>query len=235
MTVILLGSFFSYSLGQETATTEEKPAAPEHASEDAKPPVWQKFTAYEGRLQLSAPSTWKKVKPRSNLIEVEFSIPPAEADGVEKTDPIGDVEVPHGRLTMMSAGGDVDANIRRWISQFRLGRDADGKDAMKREEKKIECGVVHTLDIAGTFFDSPRGPFGPKIERPDYRMLGAIIEVNGAGKFFIKFYGPAKLVERNQKAFEKMLAKIKSTDTEAEANAENATDGKAVPKSSAAE
>ena len=83
------------------------------------------------------------------------------------------------------------------------------------------------LDIAGTYFDSPRGPFGPKVELADYRMLGAIIEVEGAGKYFVKFYGPAEIVEENLEAFQAMLESlvvVENSAEERESEADKSTD-----------
>jgi len=173
----------------------------------------------EKQLRFTVPTTWQQVEPRNRLVEVEFAILPQElADASEDettTEPAANTTEaealtaePVGRLTMMSAGGDVDANIRRWVGQFRLGRDAGGKDAMRRDRRPLRGAVAHVLDIAGTFFDSPKGPLGPKVELPNYRMLGAIIEVESAGKYFVKFYGPAEIVDENAEAFAAMLEQL---------------------------
>ncbi len=45
-----------------------------------------------------------------------------------------------------------------------------------------------------------RGPVAPAVERPNYRMLAAIIETGGAGNYFLKFYGPEKTVAANEKS-----------------------------------
>jgi hypothetical protein len=90
---------------------------------------------------------------------------------------------------------------------------------MRRDELKLRGAVAHVLDIAGTYFDSPQGPFGPKVELTDYRMLGAIIEIEGAGKYFVKFYGPATIVEENREAFEEMLASLQVIEPAVEDNA----------------
>jgi hypothetical protein len=60
----------------------------------------------EGKLSITAPAEWKKVQPKSRIIEYEFSTKSAE----------GDREA--GRVTIMGAGGSVEDNITRWIGQF---------------------------------------------------------------------------------------------------------------------
>ena len=65
---------------------------------------------------------------------------------------------------------------------------------------------VTIVDIGGTYDDKPI-PFapGPGTPRPDYRMLAGIVQPKNAGNYFIKFYGPAKTVAKNEAAFKKML------------------------------
>ncbi|MGI9456147.1 MAG: hypothetical protein ACR2NU_06260 [Aeoliella sp.] len=194
----------------------------EEAPADGEEPVeMQTVFAQDKRLRITLPAAWKRVEPRNKLIEIEFAISPADVEGREE-EVANDDERVLGRMTMMASGGGVERNVRRWIGQFRLGQDADGKDAMHREEIEIDRAVAHTLDIAGTFFDSPKGPFGPKVEMPNYRMLGAIIEVEEAGDYFIKFYGPDNLVAEHAEAFQQMVATLEVVDvSDAEAQTDD--------------
>ena len=65
---------------------------------------------------------------------------------------------------------------------------------------------VTLVDIPGTYKDSPGGPFagGKTIDRPDYRMLAAIVE-GPDGNYFLKFYGPAATVEQHADGFRTMI------------------------------
>lgn len=162
----------------------------------AKPIV---FTVADGGIQFTAPGNWKKVKPRSNMLEAEFEIAK-----------VGDDEN-NGRLTIMGAGGSINANIDRWIGQF---TNADGSPLADVETTTSEIAgqKVHMVDLYGTFADGMGGPVGPKTDREDYRMLGAIIETEIDGKYFVKFYGPKKTVDENAAAFKKMLQSLKVDD-----------------------
>ena len=144
--------------------------------DEAKPPTQVELA--DGKLTLPVAGDWKSVEPRSRIVQFEFSIPAAEGD-----------EKP-GRLTIMAAGGSIDANIARWVGQF---RSADGKpladDAKKVERKKVSDLDVHVVDLSGSYQDKAR-PFGPGVNRPDYRMLAAIVPTKGHGVWFIKSYGP---------------------------------------------
>lgn len=203
--------------------TDSSPAVEPVADADEKPkqdkPTTKTLLVNEKQLRFTVPNAWRQVEPRNRLVEVEFAIYPHDYEEATQeptsSEPAASAAggndaaaQPVGRLTMMAAGGDVDANMRRWVGQFRLGRDAGGKDAMHRDKRPLRGAVAHVLDIAGTFFDSPRGPLGPKVELPNYRMLGAIIEIESAGKYFVKFYGPAEIVDENAEAFAAMLEQL---------------------------
>ena len=105
-------------------------------------PAETAFTIGEGKLALKAPAGWKKVQPKSRIIEAEFEIPAVDGDEMA------------GRLTAMGAGGSVEANIDRWVAQF------TGDDVKPKVEKKTVGGSeVHVVDLTGTYKDTPGGPF----------------------------------------------------------------------------
>lgn len=169
------------------------------AAETEKKP--QPVELADGQLLLAAPGEWERKRPGNRIIEHEFAAPAVEGDQQA------------GRLTIMGAGGSVDANIQRWIGQFTQKDGSSSADAAKTEKKKIAGMEVHLVDISGTYLDQPGGPFagGKKIERPDYRMLAAII-VSGdqnIGNYFLKFYGPEKTIKANADAFHKMVETLK--------------------------
>ena len=121
------------------------------------------YTIADGGFSLAAPEGWKRVQPKSSIVETEFSIP-SEGEGVQP-----------GRMTVMGAGGSVQANVDR--------------------------------DITGTYKDAPAGPFagGKAVDRPDYRMLAAIVETPDRGNYFLKFYGPGKTVAKHADGFRAMV------------------------------
>ena len=67
---------------------------------------------------------------------------------------------------------------------------------------------IHQLSAKGTFQDRPKGPFGPTVDREQYRMLAAIIETPEHGNFFVKAYGPQDLMDRAEPAFAAMLQSL---------------------------
>jgi hypothetical protein len=157
------------------------------------------FTIADGAVSIEAPAAWKRVQPKSGMVETEFAIASEgkAADGGP---------LPPGRMTVMGAGGSVEANIERWYGQFSQPDGGSTKDKSSTKTLKVAGRDVTLVDIAGTYKDSPGGPFagGKAIDRPEYRMLAAIVE-GPDGSYFLKFYGPAATVEKHADGFRKMI------------------------------
>ncbi len=192
--IATLGMCSSYTVAQSAdAKQESEPAA-------QKDPAPFDFKVAEGNIQFTSSGAWKKVTPRSRMLEVELKIPKVGKDTED------------GRLTIMGAGGSIDANIMRWQNQF---QQPDGSSTVAKNEKKVIGGqTVNLVDISGTFLDSPGGPFSgqPKVERKDYRMLAAIIQTEAKGNYFVKFYGPKPTIDKNEKRFKSMILSLKVAD-----------------------
>jgi hypothetical protein len=171
----------------------------------ARPAAAQAVVAEETRafgiagdtLLLEAPTGWKRVQPKSGIVETEFAIPSA-----------GDMAP--GRMTVMGAGGSVQANVDRWYGQFAQPDGSATKDKATTKTIKLAGCTVTMVDVAGIYKDMPGGPFagGKTVERPDYRMLAAIVETPEAGSHFIKFYGPAATVAKQADGFRTMIEGI---------------------------
>jgi hypothetical protein len=167
------------------------------AQEPAQGPA---FTIADGSLSLEAPEGFVRVRPSSGMVEIEFGIP-SEGKGEDGA------ELPPGRMTVMGAGGSIQANIDRWCGQFTQPDGGDTKDKTVTKTFKVAGATVTMVDIQGTYLDQPGGPFagGKTIQRPGYRMLAGIVETPDAGNYFLKFYGPAVTVEKHAEGFKKML------------------------------
>jgi hypothetical protein len=157
------------------------------------------FTIADGAMSLEAPAGWQRVQPKSGIVETEFSIP-SEGNGGDGG------PLAAGRMTVMGAGGTVEANIERWYGQFTQPDGGSTKDKSSTKKMKVAGRDVTLVDIAGTYQDSPGGPFagGKTIQRPAYRMLAAIVE-GPDGSYFLKFYGPASTVEQHADGFRRMI------------------------------
>ena len=145
-----------------------------------------------GKIKLTAPKEWQRKQPRTSIVEYEFAVPAAKGDATD------------GRLTVMSAGGGIEANIDRWYGQFTQPDGGNTRERAKMKKQVIGGEEVHIVDLSGTYKDQA-GPLAPATERPKYRMLAAIIPVKGAGTYYLKFYGPERTVTEQAQAFLSMI------------------------------
>ncbi|QDU94407.1 hypothetical protein [Lignipirellula cremea] len=158
----------------------------------AEEPVQMKLG--EGHIIFTVAPEFKKEVPANRIIEFEFS---ATGEDAEKSD---------GRMTAMGAGGSLEANVARWMAQFQQPDGSKTEDKAKVTKEQIAGQTVHTVDISGTYADGR--PFGPKVQKEDYRMLAAIIMTEKYGNYFIKFYGPEDTIKKNEAAFKKTISSL---------------------------
>lgn len=96
-------------------------------------------------------------------------------------------------------GGDTGDNIKRWIGQFQ------GQPKSESEVVEINGTKVTFLTASGTYMESSGGPFaGKKTARPNYVLLGAVVE-SSQGSVFVKLFGPEKSVEEVKKPFRELV------------------------------
>lgn len=148
----------------------------------------------KGRIIVAKPEKWKTVPTKSTMIEHEFRMP-AEGEAF-------------ARITIMPAGGGVDANIARWITQF----DGAKKEDAKIEKKDVDQTKVHIVEVTGTFKESmgPMVPGAATKKKENYKLLGAILELKDGALIFIKATGPKDIVNDMREEFVKMLDGIKN-------------------------
>lgn len=149
----------------------------------------------DGKLELTSPEAWIPKQPKfRGIVDYEFAVPKADGDDAD------------GRVTIGGLSGGLEANKRRWFMQFSQADGGDTADMAKIESKKLADSDVEVIDVSGTYVAPPFAG-GGKYE--NYRMLAAIINAGKLGSYYIKFYGPAKTLEANEKAFNAMVDSLK--------------------------
>jgi hypothetical protein len=141
-----------------------------------------------GPCEFTRPADWKWIQPSSPMRKAQLQIPGKE--GGKPADVtfffFGDGQ-----------GGDVQANVQRWLGQF------TGKpDANKVQPQEFNGVKVTLVSAEGTMKASPFG--GQPDDQPDSALLGAIIEQPG-GAVFVKLTGPLDLVKASNDKFVAMV------------------------------
>ncbi len=106
-------------------------------------------------------------------------------------------------------GGTIEQNLDRWVNQMSLMDGRDPNTAKISYEKTIDGMTVHFLSIFGIYSSSMGGPMtSEKIEKHNYRMIGAIVEAP-QGNVFFKLIGPDYTAKIMIEAFIPMIQGIK--------------------------
>ena len=154
-------------------------------------------TIKAGALSFKAPGTWKKETPKSSMRQAQMKIDPAA----------GDDEPAELVVTAFPGGaGGVEANVDRWEKQF---IDADKKTPKAKVEKKKGLNVdVTRVDITGRYVAPIMPGQAGRNDKPNYRLLGAIVQTPDMGYFF-KLTGPDKTVSAASKGFDGLIESMK--------------------------
>jgi hypothetical protein len=179
------------AVGVAQAQAQQTPPAPQAQAPQDIPEA--------GGLTWSSPAGWETQGARPMRVAT-YRIAPSK----------GDTEAAELAIFYFGAGqgGAVDANVKRWLSQFQKtdGTPVTDKDARSKKETLNGLSVT-TLDVKGTYTGG--GPMmGPSTPKPGYRLLGAIVE-GPEGPLFFKLTGPERTVASAEKGFRKLLESVK--------------------------
>lgn len=141
-------------------------------------------------LTLTAPATWKRTRPRSSLVHAEFALPHVDPDSAD------------GRLTVSVVAGGIKDNVDRWKGQF-----IRAIESPKQEETEVGGLKATLVDFTGTFGEQA-GMMGPVTERPDYRMVAAIIPI-GDQLYIIKAVGPKQTMAAHVEGINSFLRSLR--------------------------
>lgn len=153
-----------------------------------------------GGLSWTVPSGWK-VQGQKPMRVATYSVPAGKGD----PEP-GECAVFYfGR----GQGGAVDANIKRWIGQFKQPDNKPSEQRAKTGKRTVNGLQISTIDLSGTYVQTmgPSAPMAP-VNKLNYRLLGAIVE-GPQGPVFFKFTGPSANVAAHEADFNKLIESVK--------------------------
>jgi hypothetical protein len=146
-------------------------------------------------VKFQAPAAWKTVPTTSQMRRATLKIDPLEGDDFP-----GELVV----YAFPGGVGTVNANIDRWQKQF---KDKDGNPP-KIETKTVKGKNVEVTraETSGHYFPAQFGG-RPEPDRPDARLLGAIVLTDQAA-YVIKLVGPNKTLTKLSPDFDELLTTI---------------------------
>ncbi len=148
-------------------------------------------------LSFKAPAAWKKEKPSLSMRKVQMKIEPVKGD--EDAAELTVFAFPNG-------AGSVESNIARWEKQF-IDADKNTPKAKVEKKKGINCDVTR-VEITGRYVAAVTPGSPSRYDKPNYRLLGAIVETPDTG-YFLKLTGPEKTLGEAAKGFDAMIESMK--------------------------
>jgi hypothetical protein len=141
-------------------------------------------------LEWKVPARWSQVPSASPMRLATYRVPRAA----------GDAEDPE--MSVMQAGGTVEANADRWVGQF----DAEGQKTAKRTKSRVGTLDVTIVEVQGAFAGGMGKDPGA---RQGWALLGAIVVTPGMPHFF-KLTGPQKSVLAARADFDELLKSMRA-------------------------
>ena len=149
-----------------------------------------------GDLHFKAPDAWTTEKPASNMRVAQYKLPKADGDPEDASLVI--------YYFGAGQGGNVQANIDRWINQMQQSDGSASKDKAKTEDLTVNGLKVSTVDVTGTYTAEMAPGSGDRHNNANYRLRAAVIETP-KGNYFAKLVGPANTVSKWDQAFNDYL------------------------------
>lgn len=138
-------------------------------------------------LTFKVPDGWKSVPPGNSMRLAEMQVPDASGDAAKGC-----------TVVFATAGGDVKANIDRWVGQV---KDASGQPPTPVLKTRAGAGLtVHIVELTGSY--SPG--MGDSKVYENWMLRGAITQT-AQGMLFVKMTGPAEQMKAAGPAFEAMI------------------------------
>lgn len=198
--VLAIGGAAAYAACSKTTPEPERtsaspappPAMPSMPSTNDGPTPSSTAAAGPEDVGWEASKAWESVPNANTMRKATYKIPRAAGDTED------------AELTVSAAAGGVDANNKRWSSQF---GDAEPKTEL-RKPNGLEVTVV---EIKGTFSSGGMGMMmgGPSTPKEKFMLLGAIVDSPDRQHFF-KMTGPEKTVTAAKKDFDAFVATFRA-------------------------
>lgn len=153
-----------------------------------------------GAVTLAADPAWQTVTPSSSMRKAQFALPRVAEDGED------------AELAVFyfgaGQGGSVEANLRRWYGQFTQPDSSSSADKAKTSQDVVDGMNLTIVEVSGTYVGSMMPGMPEEQNKPNFRMLGAVLETP-QGPYFFKLVGPEKTVAHWAKSFSEFVKSAK--------------------------
>jgi hypothetical protein len=150
-------------------------------------------------LKFDAPAGWVSKPPASSMRVAEFTLPKTTGDTEDAT---------LGIFFFGGQGGNVDANLERWIGQMTQPDGRPSKQAAKTTKFTSRGLAITLVELSGTYVAEVTPGSSERFNKPGFRLRAAVIETK-EGPYFVKLTGPEKTVARWDESFMTFLKSLR--------------------------
>jgi hypothetical protein len=151
-----------------------------------------------GQLTFKAPDMWQPRPAASTMRVAEFILPKVDGDPED-----GDVVVYY----FGGQGGDVNANIDRWLGQMQQPDGTATAAVAKRATRTVNGIELSLLEVTGTYVAELRPGAIEHFNKPGFRMRTVVVPT-ARGPYFIKMLGPDKTIQKWSASFDEFLGTL---------------------------
>jgi hypothetical protein len=139
-------------------------------------------------LKFDVPAGWTSKPPTSSMRIAEFTLPRATGDSEDAS------------VTVFffgaSQGGNVQANIDRWIGQMAQPDGQPSSKVAKTTASTAASGLkLSIVDVSGTYVAEVAPGSSERFNKPGFRQIAVYVATPG-GPYFVKCVGPAATVAK---------------------------------------
>ena len=161
--------------------------------------VLSAVTTLSAALKFDAPAGWVSKPPTSSMRVAEFTLPKTTGDAEDAT---------LGIFFFGGQGGNVDANLERWIGQMTQPDGRPSKQVAKTTKFTSRGLAITLVELSGTYVAEVTPGSSERFNKPGFRLRAAVIETK-EGPYFVKLTGPEKTVARWDESFMTFLKSLR--------------------------
>jgi hypothetical protein len=149
-----------------------------------------------GPFSMAVPAGWAENPSTSSMRAAQFTLP----------SPGGDAEVIVYHFGETGAGS-VQANIDRWLGQFKQPDGKPSSEVAKIEKAQLAGQDASVVSVAGRYV-APATPGGTPQDKPDQALVAAIVP-SPKGPYYFRLLGSKAAVAAHESAFRQALSTLK--------------------------
>jgi hypothetical protein len=150
-----------------------------------------------GPFSMTVPEGWAENPSTSSMRAAQFTLPAVGGESPEV------VVYYFGQ----SGAGSVQANIDRWLSQFKQPDDKPSSEVAKIEKAHYAGQDASVVSVSGRYVTGGMPGTAP-VDKPDQSLLAAIVP-SPQGPFYFRLIGAKAAVAAQEESFRQALDSLK--------------------------